>query len=97
MERLGPTGFFSGLGQRFLQTLTPLELIPQPEAALSSLGAGRAESKKPTFHDTCSNPGWNASEKMQEKFLKYISLQPQYIPYAPNGSGREPGALRYLW
>lgn len=34
---------------------------------------------------------------MQEKFLKYISLQPQYIPYARRGPGREPGALRYLW
>lgn len=40
------------------------------------------KEQKPTFHDTCSNPWWNVSEKMQEKFLKYISLRPQYIPYA---------------
>lgn len=46
------------------------------------------KERKPPFPDTCGNPGWNVSEKMQKKFLKYISLRPQYIPYARRVSGR---------
>lgn len=64
------------------------------------LGKGqpcRQTLQKPTFPDTCSNPWWNVSEKMQEKFLKYISPRPQYIPYAWKLSGREPGVCSFLW
>lgn len=46
------------------------------------------KEQKPPFPDTCVNPWWNASEKMQKKFLKYISLRPQYIPYASRVPGR---------
>lgn len=92
LKSLGPDSS-SGCGQR-------LVLVPTPHGADSTARAClllRGKEQKPTFHDTCSNPGWNVAEKMQEKFLKYISLQPQYIPYACRLLGREPGELPYLW
>lgn len=89
------------LGPGAFRSQAPSPVVGRPGSGSHSSGADspllRGMEQKPTFHDTCSNPGWNVSEKMQEKFLKYISLQPQYIPYACRGPGREPDVLRYLW